>query len=75
MAAVRDASTLETRVIEEWHPWARFAPLRQTGPATFAGEATLPDKPEMVDFVTVHQHTANGSTLTLSSPLLRAEMQ
>lgn len=29
MAAARDASTLETRVIEEWHPWAKDAAVKQ----------------------------------------------
>src|SRR6266567_4359667 len=29
MASVRDASTLETRVVEEWHPWAKDTSVRQ----------------------------------------------
>ena len=58
----------------EYDAW-ESAPLQQTGPATFAGEVTLPAKPDTLDFVTVHQHTANGSTLTLSSPLLRAKLR
>src|SRR4051794_7407397 len=29
LVAVRDASTLETRVIEDWHPWAKDAAVRQ----------------------------------------------
>src|SRR3954468_24700474 len=29
IASVRDASTLETRVIEDWHPWAKDAAVRQ----------------------------------------------
>jgi hypothetical protein len=58
----------------EYDGW-ESAPLKQTGPATFAGEVILPAKPETLDFVTVHQHTAHGSTLTLSSPLLSAEVQ
>src|SRR3954468_3654795 len=29
MASVRDASTLETRAIEDWHPWAKDAGIRQ----------------------------------------------
>ncbi|MGB8165999.1 MAG: GDSL-type esterase/lipase family protein [Chthoniobacteraceae bacterium] len=56
----------------EFDAW-ESAPLRQTGPATFAGEVNLPNQPETIDLLTVHQHTANGSTLTLSSPLLRIE--
>src|SRR3954465_4615540 len=29
MSEVRDAGTLETRVIEDWHPWAKDAAVRQ----------------------------------------------
>ena len=57
----------------EYDAWENV-PMRQTGPATYAGEVTLPEKPASLDFVTVHQHTANGSTLTLSSPLIRADL-
>ena len=56
----------------EYDPW-QSTPMRQTGPATFVGEVTLDGKLDTVDFVTVHQHTANGSTLTLSGPLRRIE--
>ena len=55
---------------KEYDPW-ESAPLRQTGPATFAGEVNLPDKPGTVDLITVHQHTANGSTLTFSSAVVQ----
>jgi hypothetical protein len=58
----------------EYDAW-ECVPMHQTGPATFAGEITLPQNPRTLDFVTVHQHTANGSTLTLSSPLLSAEIK
>ena len=58
----------------EYDEW-QSAPLKQTGPATFAGEVVLPDKSDTVDFVTVHQHTADGSTLTNSSPLLSARLK
>ena len=58
----------------EYDSW-QSAPLRQTGPATFAGEVILPGKPATLDFLTVHQHTVNGSTLTLSSPLLHPEIR
>jgi len=33
----------------------------------------LDSKPDTLDFVTVHEHAANGSTLTLSGPLKRIE--
>lgn len=56
----------------EYDLW-QSTPLRQTGPATFTGETVLPSAPAALDFITVHQHTANGSTLTLSSPYLRAK--
>jgi hypothetical protein len=56
----------------EYDTW-ESTPLRQTGPAAFAGAMTLSSQPETLDFVTVHQHTVNGSTLTLSSPLLTSE--
>jgi len=56
----------------EYDPW-QSAPMRQTGPATFVGEVTLDSKPDTLDFVTVHEHAANGSTLTLSGPLKRIE--
>lgn len=58
----------------EYDAW-ESAPLRRTGPATFAGEVILPGKPRTLDLVTVHQHTASGSTLTFSSPLLQAEIR
>src|SRR6186997_2712392 len=29
MAAVRDVSTLETKVIEEWHPWGKNTGIKQ----------------------------------------------
>jgi hypothetical protein len=57
----------------EYDAW-ECLPMRQTGPATFAGEVTLPAKPHSLDFVTVHQHAAAGSMLTLSSPLLSADL-
>jgi hypothetical protein len=56
----------------EYDAW-ESAPMRQTTPGTYIGEAILPKKPVTIDFVTVHQHTAEGSTLTFSSPLLRTE--
>jgi hypothetical protein len=55
----------------EYDVW-QSAPLRQTGPGEYAGEVALDEKTKTVDFVSVHAHTAAGSTLTYSSPLLRA---
>ncbi|MFA6547253.1 MAG: PhoPQ-activated protein PqaA family protein [Limisphaerales bacterium] len=58
----------------EYDAW-ESAPLTRTGPATFSGATTLSARPKTLDFVTVHQHTANGSTLTVSSPLLYLEVK
>jgi hypothetical protein len=52
----------------EYDPW-QSVPMRQTGPATYEGEVTLKGDASTGEFVTVHQHTADGSTLTVSSPL------
>ena len=54
----------------EYDRW-QSVPLRQTGPATWVGEAKLAGKPKTLDVVTTHQHTAGGSTLTFSSPLVQ----
>lgn len=58
----------------EYDAW-ECAPLQRTAPATFVGEIPLPQPPRTLDLVTVHQHTAAGSTLTFSSPLLRPELK
>jgi hypothetical protein len=49
------------------------APMVQIAPSVYYAEVHLAAKPDTIDFVTVHAHTANGSTLTLSSPLVRVE--
>jgi hypothetical protein len=56
----------------EYDLW-ESTPLRQSGPATFTVEVVLKSQPATLDFVTVHRHTSNGSSLTLSSPYLRAK--
>ncbi len=58
----------------EYDAW-ESVPMHRTGPATFSGETTLSTKPKTLDVLTVHQHVAGGSTLTLSSPLLFLEMR
>ncbi len=58
----------------EYDAW-ESVPMRRTGPATFSGEAILKARPRTIDILTVHQHTANSSTLTLSSPLLFLEVR
>lgn len=52
----------------EYDTW-QSVPMHQSGPATYSGEVTLQDATDTAQFVTVHQHTAGGSTLTISSPL------
>ncbi len=56
----------------EYDTW-QSTPLRVIGTQTFEGDAVLPEGSASVDFVTVHKHSENGSTLTYSSPLLRIE--
>ncbi len=56
----------------EYDEW-KSVPMRQTGPATFEAEITPLAKSDTLDFISVHQHTAAGSTLTVSSPLLHAK--
>lgn len=58
----------------EYDGWDNI-PMRPFGPGRYTAEISLTEKPQTLDFVTVHQHTANGSTLTLSSPLVRAHME
>ncbi len=52
----------------EYDAW-QSTPMKKTGPATYVGEAVLEGATDTAEFVTVHQHTASGSTLTISSPL------
>jgi hypothetical protein len=54
----------------EYDAW-KSVPMRQTGVATYEGEATLEGNGDTAEFVTVHQHAAEGSTLTISSPLTK----
>jgi len=56
----------------EYDLWQSM-PLRQTGPGSYSGEIALKSAPKTIDVVSVHQHTASGSTLTFSSPLVRVE--
>ena len=58
----------------EYDEW-KSAPMVRTGPATFETQITTLVKSGTLDFVTVHQHTAGASTLTLSSPLLQSKRE
>ncbi len=54
----------------EFDAWTS-APLKKTGTATFSGEAMIEGEVKTLDFITVHAHQENGSTLTVSSPEIR----
>lgn len=56
----------------EFDPWSS-APLQKSGTATFTGETTIEGDVKTVDVITVHAHSENGSTLTVSSPDIRLE--
>ncbi|HSH93857.1 MAG TPA: hypothetical protein VK968_06910 [Roseimicrobium sp.] len=58
----------------EYDSW-ESTPLQKTGPATYSGEIKVPSTPKSFDVITVHQHTAAGSILTVSSPLLRTAIK
>jgi len=58
----------------EYDKW-ESAPLQRIGPGTFTGQVIVPRLQYTIDFVSVHQHTANGSTLTVSSPLVRTNIR
>ena len=54
----------------EFDAWTS-APLKKTGAAAYSGEATIEGEVKTLDFITVHAHQENGSTLTVSSPEIR----
>ena len=54
----------------EFDAWTS-APLKKTGTATYSGETTIDGDVQTLDVITVHAHTENGSTLTVSSPEIR----
>jgi hypothetical protein len=54
----------------EFDAWSS-APLRKTGPATYAGEAAIEGDVKTLDVITVHKHREAGTTLTISSPEVR----
>ncbi len=56
----------------EFDGWAS-APLKKNGTATYSGEATIESEVKKLDFITVHAHQENGSTLTVSSPEIRIQ--
>ena len=54
----------------EFDSWSS-APLKKSGAATFKGDLTIDGDVQTVDVITVHKHTENSTTLTVSSPALR----
>ncbi len=56
----------------EFDAWAS-APLKKNSVATYSGEVTIEREVKTLDFITVHAHQENGSTLTMSSPEIRIE--
>lgn len=55
----------------EYDKW-ETASLHRTEKGSYTVEFTVPEKPRTIDVVSVHKQEANGSTLTFSSPLIRA---
>jgi hypothetical protein len=56
----------------EYDVW-QSAPLHRTAPGTYAAEITLESDGATAQIVTVHRHSAAGSTLTISSPLTKVQ--
>lgn len=56
----------------EFDAWTS-APMKKVGAATFSGETTVEGEVKTLNFITVHAHQENGSTLTVSSPEIRLE--
>jgi hypothetical protein len=54
----------------EFDPWTS-APLEKTGPATFTAKISIEGDVTTLDVITVHRHTDNDTTLTVSSPEVR----
>jgi hypothetical protein len=54
----------------EFDAWTA-APLKKTGAAAYSGEVNIEGEVKTLDFITVHAHQENGSTLTVSSPEIR----
>lgn len=57
----------------EFDEW-KSAPLQKSGKVTYAGEVMLEGDAKTVDFITVHKHTADGTTFTVSSHIVRVRL-
>lgn len=55
-------------------PLQRLRPAGQNGPGVWRGEVSLDGDPKTVDFITVHKHTADGTTFTVSSHIRRVRL-
>ena len=58
----------------EYDVWT-VAPMDVKKPASFEAEISVSKGTRSLDLVTVHAHTENGSTLTLSSPAIRLTLE
>jgi hypothetical protein len=56
----------------EFDAWTSV-PMKKIGAATFSGETMVEGEVKTLNFITVHAHQENGSTLTVSSPEIRLE--
>ena len=58
----------------EYDVWTA-APMDAKKPSSFDAEISVSQGTRTLDLVTVHAHTENGSTLTLSSPAIRLTLE
>jgi hypothetical protein len=56
----------------EFDAWTS-APMKKIGAAIFSGETTVESEVKTLNFITIHAHQENGTTLTVSSPEIRIE--
>lgn len=55
-------------------PLQLLRPAGKNGPSACRGELSLDGDPQTVDFISVHRHTADGTTFTVSSHILRVRL-
>lgn len=58
----------------EYDAWSS-TPMSSPKAAVFDAGLNVPAVTKTLDLVTVHAHQENGSTLTVSSPLLRLNLE
>ena len=61
---------------DEWKsaPLPMLPSTTNTGPSLCQGEVTVDGDAKTVDFITVHKHTAEGTTFTVSSHIVRVKL-